>query len=280
VAKLKIKGRVSYIPGPWGLNVRGKQLPVKIIDIHPVKATRQIIWEGKTNDNGDFSGTTKDWRDIVTVPSVVPGVPPTRMPDPTDLLWLVIQVKEGGKWHEYPFIFVADNIQAPTVLPFPPDGWNPNNDRATLNGADITDLQALSDVLFKAIQSRQPKITLKLYGNWASSAKPIVDRIREIPLKRFQRVFPNAKAGSITISIGTGITITLTAAAILASASLVLAIGAAILMSGAAIMVVLLGIAVIIALLMGYASIKAEQKTLTNPDGTTTNEVSVEFSLN
>ena len=54
---------------------------------------------------------------------------------------------------------------------------------------------------------------------------------------------------------------------------LVLAIGAAILMIGAAIMVVLLGIAVIIALLMGYVFIKAEQKTMTNPDDTNMNKV-------
>lgn len=279
MTQLKLKGRISYMPGPWGGDVRGKQLPVKIIDIHPIKGTRQTIWEGKTNNNGDFTGTTQDWRDVIAVPTLIPGILPTKVPDPTDVLLLVIQVKEGGNWHEYPFAFITNNLQIRTFLPFPPSWWNANNDRATLNGASITDLQALSDALFRAIQSKQPRITLKLYGNWSNSAGPIVDRIRETPLKRAQRIFPNAQSGSLIIPIGGGVLITISAASIVAAATLVLAIGAAILLTGAAVMVVMLGVAVIIALLMGYASIEAKQEITTNPDGTTSNETTIELSL-
>lgn len=275
MAKLKIRGRISFIPGPWGLDVRGKQLPIRIIDIHPINRTRQTIWQGKTNNSGDFSGTTKDWRDMVTIPT--PPIGTTTIPDPTDLLMLMIEVTIGNRRHEQPFPFISDNVLVPIILPFPPEFWK--NNSATINDALITDTQKLSDELLRLLQNRQPKVTLKLYGNWANSAQPIVDIIRETPLKRVQRVFPLSTSGSIVITTLAGMTITLTAPAILATASLILAIGGAILLSGAAIFVILLGIAVIVAVLMGYATIKAEQKTQTNTDGSTENYTVVEFGL-
>ena len=89
MAPLKIKGRISFMPGPWGFDVRGRQLPVRIIDIHPINRTRQTNWQGKTKINGDFGGTTKDWRDTVTIST--PPMGTTTIPDPTDLPMLMIE---------------------------------------------------------------------------------------------------------------------------------------------------------------------------------------------
>ncbi len=68
MAKLKLKGKVTYPPGPWGNNKPVKGAKIKITDIDAPGRTNDVIWEGTTENDGVFQGTSKEWQDRIHSP--------------------------------------------------------------------------------------------------------------------------------------------------------------------------------------------------------------------
>lgn len=276
MAKLKLKGKVTYPPGPWGTNKPVKGAKITITDIDAPGRTDDVIWEGATDDKGVFQGTSKEWQDRIKLTPAIPAtpispaVPATYGPDPSDVLVLKINVVQGQNKVTAPFPFAGDNVQVPVFVTWGP----PSNSRGTVNGVEFTDFNQLIDKLIATVEKKDP-IDLRLYGDWATAVVPIVQLIKKSPLERVRQTFPSSKTGSIVIIPG-GITISTTALAALAG--LVLALGSLILLAGASTFLVCLGIAVILAVVNGYVNIEASQTTTTDSQGNPTNETRIVLS--
>ncbi len=122
MAKLKFKGKLQYIPGPWGMSEPVKSARIKIIDKDP-GGTDDTILEVNTNSLGKFSGTSKEWQDRKQIrywsPLPLPGGWKTKtIPDPTDILLLEIDIKDGSNHFRGPLVFLGDNIEVPIVVPW------------------------------------------------------------------------------------------------------------------------------------------------------------------
>lgn len=283
MANLKVRGRISYMPGPWGASVSATGAAVKLIDLHPVKGTRQAVWTGTTNAQGRFSGTTADWHDeIVLIPArpsrrtpfgTIPATPAVRGPDPTDVLMLVIEITLDGRTHSYPFPFIGDNIEIPVILPFGPASYNANRDRATLNGAEFTNMQQLFNTLIQRVEQKQP-IELKLYGAWADAVAPLVGVLRQTPLSRARTLFPQSRTGSLVLVVG-GVSLTISSSFLIAAAPLLLALVPIIIAGGVVVFLSCMGIVLILAVLSGYDDIGATLGSTTEADGATTTETTI-----
>ncbi|MFN0103368.1 MAG: hypothetical protein ACKV2U_14925 [Bryobacteraceae bacterium] len=275
MAKLKLKGKLTHPPGPWGSNRPVAGAKIRIIDIDAPGRTDDLIWDGTTDNGGVFQGTSKDWRDQIQltpgVPAtlVTPGIGPTYGPDPTDAMVLKIEITQGSNKITAPFVFAGDEVQVPLFVT-----WGPHtNNRGSVNGVHFTEFDKLINHLVATIVKKDP-IELKLSGDWAQAATPIVELINQSPLERTKRVFPNSKAGSVVVVVG-GVSITISSAAIIAMGALVLGIGGLILLAGASTFLVCLGIAVVLAVVNGYVNIEASQKTTTDSEGNPNNEATI-----
>jgi hypothetical protein len=283
MAKLKIRGRISYMPGPWGGSVSANGANIKLIDLHPIKGTKQTVWTGTTNAQGRFSGTTAEWHDqIILVPAqpprrtpfgTIPGTPAVRGPDPTDVLMLVIEITLDGRTYSYPFPFIGDNIEVPVILPFGPASYNANRDRATLNGAEFTNMQQVFAALMQRVEQKQP-IELKLYGAWADAVAPLVGVLRQTPLSRARTLFPQSRTGSLSLVVG-GVTLTISSSFLIGAATLVIALVPIIIAGGVVTFMACMGIVLILAVLNGYEDIGARQDSTTGADGSTTTETTI-----
>jgi hypothetical protein len=275
MAKLKLKGKVTYPPGPWGTNKPVKGAKITITDIDAPGRTDDVIWEGATDDKGVFQGTSKEWQDRIKLTPAIPAtpispaVPATYGPDPSDVLVLKINVVQGQSKITAPFPFAGDNVQVPVFVTWGP----PSNSRGTVNGVEFTDFNQLIDKLIATVEKKDP-IDLRLYGDWATAVLPIVQLIKKSPLERVRQTFPSSKTGSIVIP---GV-ITISSTALAALAGLVLALGSLILLAGASTFLVCLGIAVILAVVNGYVNIEASQTTTTDSQGNPTNETRIVLS--
>ncbi len=282
MTKLKIKTRISYIPGPWGL---AKPVPNAKITIHDVDSGggNDVILQGKTNAQGRFGGLSGEWQDKKRVrywksTGFLQGHWAYRtMADPSDVMMLVIKIEADGKTMTGPFPFIGDNVEVPLIVPWgyiPPPSLN--IDQGKINGVKFTDFQKLIDKVTKTIEAGQP-LKLELSGGWADAVEPLVKILNDPPLDLLKGVFPGSQAGSVILALGAGTTLTISAPAIAAMAAVILAIGALILLSGAAVFVTALGIAVILAITNGYCDISAGQKTVTDANGQPSNQVVLEL---
>lgn len=278
MSKLKLKGKVIYPPGPWGINKPVKGAKITITDLDAPGRANDVIWEGTTDEHGVFQGTSKEWQDRIRLTPGIPGtaispaVPATYGPDPSDVLVLKIDIAEGQFKISGPFPFAGDNVQVPIYVT-----WGPTADnRGTVNGVDFTDFSQLINRLIATVEKKDP-IELRLYGDWSVAATPIVELLKKSPLDRIKQSFPSSRTGSIELIIG-GTAITVSSTALVALAGLVLALGSLILLAGASAFLVCLGIAVILAVLNGYVNIEASQTTATDSQGNPTNATTIRLS--
>lgn len=286
MSRLNIKGRVFYLPGPWGINkpVAGAQILITDIDL-PGRGN-DVIFSGKADSQGRFSGRSNDWQDQVnvrvwrpssTIPGVpvVPGIGPgrwvtTTQPDVTDIMTLTARIRADGQDITVPFPYAGDNVEVKLFVTWGPP---PKPAHGTINGLEFTDFQKLMDKLTATIETKEP-IALELYGDWSDAVTPLVELINTDPLELVKQYFPDSLHGSLIIAVG-GLFFTITAAELLAMAALVLAIGGMILLVGASVFLVALGIAVILAVLAGYCQIGAEQDTTTDSNGNPENRTRI-----
>ncbi|MEM8712883.1 MAG: hypothetical protein AAGG01_18180 [Planctomycetota bacterium] len=280
MAKLKIKARIFYPPGPWGLNkpVEGAKVTIHDLDVNG----EDKIFTDTSDQNGRIRGTSKDWQDKTRIRywHVRPGFPPVgewrhkSVPDPTDVMALTIEVKADGKTMTVPFPFVGDNVEVPIVVTWGYLGGR-NLGHGRINGSSHTDFQSLVDAATQTIDDGDP-LELTLYGSWSESVKPLLDTLQTPPLELMQNLFPGTASGSVIVAVG-GLTVTLTAAQIVA---IILSVGGVILMTGAAVFVTALGIAVVYAISRGYCNIEAGQDTVQDPlSGQPTNRTRIKLSM-
>lgn len=238
-----------------------------------------MIWEGTTENDGVFQGTSKEWQDrIQLTPGIpatgfTPAVPPTYGPDPADVLILKLEIVQGQNKITAPFVFAGDNVQVPIYVTWGPAVAN----RGTLNGVEFTDFKQLVNKVVATIEKKDP-IDLRLYGDWSTAAIPLVQLINKSPLERTEQIFPGSMPGSIEIFVPTVGFIVVSTPALIALAALVLAIGSLILLAGASAFLVCLGIAVVLAVANGYVNIEASQTTTTDSQGNPTNETRIVLS--
>ncbi|MEM7118265.1 MAG: hypothetical protein AAF614_37905 [Chloroflexota bacterium] len=282
MAKLKLKGRVVYPPGPWGANKPVANAKITIQDIDLPGQKNDTIFTATADANGRFSGTSAEWQDTKKVRywHINPGFPPTgrwatkTILDPTDIMTLTIKIEADGTEITGPYPFLGDNVEV--LLPVP---WIPPQPPAwgRLNGTSFDDTQTLLDSLMTRIEAKGT-VELELFGGWAEEAQALVELINTSPLELAQNVFPGSQSGSITLALASGLTLTISASALMSMGALVLALGAFVLLTGAAVFVSALGIAVILAIVNGYCDISAGQHTSTDQNGNPTNGVKIMLS--
>lgn len=261
MSKLKVRGRLTHIPGPWGAAVPGGGYGVKIIDLHPIRNTRQTIWTGTANAQGVFQGETEDWRDrVVLIPAqparrlfpggpTIPGAPAVHGPDPTDILMLLIEITAGGQTHQFPFPFIADNIEIPVILPFAPAGFVAVLNQATVNGATFTDPAAMQAAIVSIATGGASEIRIGLRGTFAAHAAPLIALLTQSPQQ--------LRANSLSPAFGGPMMAAAVPPPVPPEVLIILAIAILVLAVGSSVVLVCLGVAVILALVLGYAEITA-----------------------
>ena len=278
MSKLNIKGRLYYPPGPWGAFKPVPNARITITDID-TDGRNDRIFTARTDDGGRFGGLSNEWQDKIRVRywQVDSLVPPSghwayrTQPDVTDLMILSVKIEADGQVITGPFPFAGDGVEVPLVVTWAPPpaktAWG------TVNGVEFNEFQELIDKFIMAVEARDP-IELKLYGDWADAVDPLVELLKKSPLELAQQVFPGSYEGSLVLLIG-GTFVTIGAAELGALALLALAIGGMILLTGAAVFVTALGVAVIFAIAAGYCEINTSQDTTYDNNGNPTNETSL-----
>lgn len=186
MSKIQISGRAQHRPGDWGLNVPTRNASVEVIDLDP-GGNDDVIWTGKTDNEGKFSGTSKEWQDTKTIQVWVQDswLPPSghwenkKIPDPTDLLLLKLRVKQAGRTHEvFPFL---NSSPVPVVVPWGPPHILTKDSRALVivnNTVDLgrADLKALyqfveasGDIVARTILGPYYKSITSLNGSAATT---------------------------------------------------------------------------------------------------------------
>ena len=120
MGELNVRGSVLYGPGTWGLSapVAGAKVTLRQTSVGSSEA--RPIWEGTTDNAGEFSGKTAEWRRTVKIrvgPFEKDG------PDPADVLALTVRVELSGQSAVMPFVYIADFVPSPPVVVF----WTPPN---------------------------------------------------------------------------------------------------------------------------------------------------------
>lgn len=128
-ARLRIKGKVCYAPGPWGTDRGVSNALVRIVDQDV--GGQQSIWEGRTDASGSFAGETAEWQGKIGVPvwvwddkgSVWPPRPPrghweTRQEwDPSDIPLFTARISKSGQPNvTLPFLSVGDGSESPPLI--------------------------------------------------------------------------------------------------------------------------------------------------------------------
>lgn len=254
MAKLKLKGNVVHPAGFWGINRPVKGASVEIVDIDAPGRTNDVIWKGTTNASGAFQGESSEWKDtIILTPAVPgtpfsPGIPAVTGSDPADVLMLQIIVSQstpaGQKQVTLPFAFLGDNVAGPPIVVT----WAPLDPVVKVNGAPCYSPNDVQSNVKSAIDTNASSISIDVYGPDANTLIPLTQppaQLKQWILQQRGQVQglvdpPSWAVGTFVILIGVAI--------------LCLAIGAtAVLLA--------IGIAIILAVAMGYRTIKVEQKT-------------------
>lgn len=125
MSTIQIRGRVQYMPGPWGSARPAAGVALTIVDEDRGNAG-DTIWTGTTDAQGHYSGTTREWRDSRTVTVATPqGRRSMQVADATDVMMLkaTASQRQGTRMHSItvPFVPAPQGLpQAPIVL-----GWGP-----------------------------------------------------------------------------------------------------------------------------------------------------------
>lgn len=120
MSELRIRGKVIWMPGPWGLAAPAAGATVKIHQNSVLPPSRREIWSGTAAADGSFSGTTRRWRRTIRVRV---GPIDEERPDPTDILAVTVEIAAEGRTMTFPFPYLADDLAVPpVVLPWIPSG--------------------------------------------------------------------------------------------------------------------------------------------------------------
>ena len=247
MSKLEIKGKLQYIPGPWGMNEPVKSASVKIIDKDP-GGVDDVILTRVTNSLGKFSGTSTDWQDKKSVrywdPLPFPGGWKSKtISDPNDMMLLEIDIKEGNEHFRGPFVFLGNNIEVPVVVPW---GKVPPSIPATIkvNGVACDDGQDLQKKARAAFESGTSKIKIEIRGPESLPFRPFAGKNLAELKELVDDIMPGAKDMFYTNPTG--------AEELLAIALIILAIGAA---ASVTILATAVAVSLIMALVLGYCHI-------------------------
>lgn len=151
MAQLRLKGIAQYAPGLWGVAVPASGVSIDIIDLDANPASNDTIWMGVTGGDGRFAGTSREWRDTVTIGF---GSNQRQVADATDVLALSARVTDNfaGRRREItlPFQFIRDDfLSPPLVLPWEP----PNAIKGKVNGIPCWTLNEFVERAKSAVQS-------------------------------------------------------------------------------------------------------------------------------
>jgi hypothetical protein len=258
MAKLKLKGKVQHIPGPWGAAVPVAGAAVTIIDIDAPGAHDDTIWTGTTNASGEFSGTSDEWQDTMTtrvwVSTGFSGFPPQptgywetkKVPDPTDIMVLKVKVSHGGQSATLPFAFLGDNVLSPVVVP-----WGPPQPPAVgkVNGQACASHQEVVTKIKAAVDAGVSPITIEVYG---ADLQPLLV-LGQSPAQLKTWVQQRVPGGAALFQpYASGLTGTEIFWILLAVAVIIMAVGASAFL-------VMCGVAIIYAIHQGYVDLSAEQ---------------------
>jgi len=156
MGNLEVRGTIVYMPGTWGVALPVPNATVELIDVDLPGKSDDAIYQGTTNQQGSFSGTTSDWQDYVDLPPVWVQdsiFPPRghwenkRAPDPSDVLFLRARIREtrpdGVKSTELVFPYTGNGGPAP-VVPVPWGPWQaPAVSLVEINGEGFSDPAAV-----------------------------------------------------------------------------------------------------------------------------------------
>lgn len=267
MAKLNIKGKLQYSPGPWGMSEPVKGAQVKIIDKDP-GGTDDLILTSNTNSLGKFYGTTAEWQDTKSIrfwqPLPMPGHWTTKkVPDPNDTLLLEIDIIEAGKHFRGPFVFFGDNIEVPVVVPW----GKPDFSLATyeVNGQTCSDGIDLQRKTRAAFESGASSVTITIRGPEAVPFLPLAGKNLAQLKELTNDLLPGAKDMLYPNPCE--------AACILSIAFLILAIGAAVSISVVASSI---AISLLLGTIMGYCIVNVDLDQGANTTGVDTG---VKFNL-
>ena len=256
MAKLQIKGRLQYIPGPWGMNEPVKSARIKIID-KDIGGADDTILVRDTNSLGKFSGTSRDWQDKRKIRYWNPLPPPGRwetktVPDLSDILMLEIDITDGSHHFRGPFVFLGDNVEVPIVVPWGKEiPTIPVN--VKVNGAACTDGEDLQKKARAAFENGTSPVRIELRGPDALPFMPFAGKSLNQLKEMVDDIMPGAKKMFYENPTG--------AEELLAIAVVILAVGAA---SAVTVLATAVAFSLILALVLGYSDINLK---VLNADG-------------
>ncbi|MBI5258806.1 MAG: hypothetical protein HY855_20035 [Burkholderiales bacterium] len=148
MAQLNIRGQVLHAPGPWGRARPAAGVALAIVD-EDVGNTSDTIWTGHTNAQGQYAGTTRDWRDTRSVTVATPSGPrTTQVADATDVMLLKATASQRIGTRAYST--TVPYVPAPAGLPQPPIvlGWGPLGlARVMVDGVAASTLSHLAQLI-------------------------------------------------------------------------------------------------------------------------------------
>ena len=172
MASLQIKGKLIFPPGLWGLTKPVAGASIKLTDLDIPGRNNDVIWQGTSDQNGNYQGTTSEWRDTITVTPSTPFTPAITVPDPTDLMLLQVTVTQntpqGQKSITLPFTYLGSNIPSPPIMV----NWAPPDPVIVVNGSACYTPQDVKNRTTSAADSGQ-KITIQVYGQDALMLQPL-----------------------------------------------------------------------------------------------------------
>jgi hypothetical protein len=270
MSKLQIQGRVQYPPGAWGTSLGVPGARVDIVEAHTGGA-QETIGSFTSDASGDFDGQTSDWQRSVTTPvwivddpgSAFPPRPPRghwgskTTPDPTDVMLLTARVSDGAHQQVLPFVLGPDGLASPPlIVPWAPTPGvvlckvSYTDARGAVHAQDCATAQEAAVAVRAAVDAHAAKFTIDVYA--PEVRDPFAELLRKSHDERVEwlRVKLGLPQNAIQ-GVWGGDDV---AVLILAIAVLVLAVGAAIFL-------VLMGLAVIYALHEGYKPIGVDEET-------------------
>ncbi len=257
MAKLKIRCRLQYMPGPWGASDPVKGAIVRIIDKDP-GGRDDVIYSSTTNSLGRVRGTSSDWQDRKTVrywqPWPLPGRWRTKTgPDPADVMLLEIEIKLDGETFRAPFVFMGDDHEVPIVVPWTPSYYDssivPPTPPATttVNGEACSGGFDLQKKTRAAMERGDAEVTIELRGPEAAPFVPYANKSLDQLKELVDDLLPGAKDMLYSNPVG--------ADDLFMVAVIIVACGVA---HGFVIIATGVAVAMILAIILGYERIELE----------------------
>jgi hypothetical protein len=187
MGQLRLKGKVVYMPGPWGVNVPADQVSVQIVDLD-IGNPSDTIWTGATGSDGTFQGASSEWQDRIPIKVWHARPTPGRSPagewvttgyrdDPLDVLMLLACLSQADHPPTtLPFVFLGDDVMSPSLmLPWGPPQPVKKGQRASLVVTSVVSqgMQAWR-LLYQFLEAAGPTLAKDVlgpaYGSFVSLA--------------------------------------------------------------------------------------------------------------